>query len=245
LEIARRQRALDRLPDKHEVEWFRERLRNWFVHHRRDFLWRSSADPYVICIAEIFLQQTTAKKVADFIGTFIEQFPNWDTLANASIDQIAGVIFPLGIYQRRARTVHELANIMVKRGNLPRTRQGLENLPGIGQYIANVLLVVLQHKREPFLDTNMSRVLERFFGPRELADIRYDPYLQSLAKIVVNTSNSLSTNWMILDFAAMVCTKRRPRCISCPLYQHCSFARKIQQDMLVNTAIQQESRIVK
>jgi len=219
-------KALSRLPDRTEIKWFRQRLSSWFNYNRRNFTWRSSSDPYVICIAEIFLQQTTARKVSDFIGVFTAQFPDWDALAKATPAQIEGVIFPLGIYRRRAKTIHSLANAVVKLNGLPRTRRGLEKLSGIGQYIANVLLVVLQHKRMPFLDINMSRVLERFFGPREMADIRYDPYLQVLARKIVNVRDALSANWMILDFAALVCTKRRPRCLDCPLSERCREAQK-------------------
>ena len=223
---SRRFRALSRLPSKSEVTWFRRRLRFWFEHNRRDFPWRHSGDPYVICMSEIFLQQTGARKVADLIGVFTAQYPDWNTLAKAAPAEIETIIYPLGIYRRRAKTIHSLANAVVRLDSLPHTRCGLENLPGIGQYIANVLLVVLQGRRIPFLDINMSRVLERFFGPRELADIRYDPYLQTLARKVVNVADSLSANWMILDFAALVCTKRRPRCSNCPLSERCLYGRK-------------------
>ena len=225
---SRRREALNRLPSRSEVAWFRRRLQFWFQHNRRDFPWRHSSDPYAICMSEIFLQQTSARKVADVIGAFIARFPDWSTLSKATPAEIEGVIYPLGIYQRRAKTVHSLANAVVSLDSLPRTRRGLENLPGIGQYIANVLLVVLQGRRMPFLDVNMSRVLERFFGPREMADIRYDPYLQVLARKAINVRDALAANWTILDFAALVCTKRRPRCLDCPLFERCREAQKIQ-----------------
>ena len=107
------------------------------------------------------------------------------------------------------------------RNTLPHSRNGLEKLPGIGQYIANVILVVLFKKRLPFLDVNMSRVLERFFGPREMADIRYDPFLQALSRKVVNVREALHANWTVLDFAAMICTKKAPKCQLCLLAERC------------------------
>ena len=69
----------------------------------------------------------------------------------------------------------------------------------------------------------MARVLERFFGPRKLADIRYDPYLQTLARRVVNTENSLQVNWAILDLGALVCKNGAPLCLQCPLRAKCEF----------------------
>ena len=44
--------------------------------------------------------------------------------------------------------------------------------------VANAILLVCHEQPEPLLDSNMARVIERVFGPRKLADIRYDPYLQ-------------------------------------------------------------------
>jgi len=63
----------------------------------------------------------------------------------------------------------------------------------------------------------MARVLERYFGPRKLADIRYDPYLQKLAHRVVDCEAPAAVNWAILDLAALVCKARGPRCSQCPL----------------------------
>ncbi|MCK4785042.1 MAG: hypothetical protein KAV87_14925 [Desulfobacteraceae bacterium] len=222
----RKQRIRSRLPETREVWWFRERLRKWFSKNRRSFPWRTSTDAYIICIAEVFLQQTSAAKVAELIGPFAHKYPSWTALAAATVEEIESAIHPLGLFRRRAQTLHRLANAITQTGELPRTRQGLENLPGIGQYIANVLLVVLQHKREPFLDVNMSRVLERFFGPREMADIRDDPFLQILARKIMNVRDVLEANWMILDFAAIICLKRKPRCLDCPLFQNCQHVRK-------------------
>lgn len=224
----RRHEALARLPDRSQIAWFRQRLQFWFNNNRRDFPWRSSSDPYVVCLAEIFLQQTSASRVAELIGGFLRRFPDWSSLAEARQEEIENAIFPLGIFKRRAQTLQALANTMIKLDGMPHTRRGLEQLPGIGQYIANVLLVVLYRKRLPFLDINMSRVLERFFGPRKMADIRYDPYLQTLSRRIINTRDSLSANWMILDFAAIVCTKRRPKCAGCPLLERCQHAQETQ-----------------
>ena len=72
------------------------------------------------------------------------------------------------------------------------------------------------------LDVIMARVLERYFGPRKLADIRYDPYLQTLSRQVVKT-RPVGLNWAILDLGAMICTASNPKCSSCPMASTCLF----------------------
>jgi len=66
-------------------------------------------------------------------------------------------------------------------------------------------------------------VLERFFGSRKMADIRYDPYLQDLAKKIVQLKKAKEINWAILDFATLICQPRNPLCEKCPLCINCIF----------------------
>jgi A/G-specific adenine glycosylase len=69
--------------------------------------------------------------------------------------------------------------------------------------------------------------LERVFGPRKLRDIRYDPYLQELARTVVQHKSPSTVNWALLDLASLVCTVRSPSCASCPLKTICCYAQTV------------------
>jgi len=214
----------ERLPSRTEIGWFRRCLRAWFSKNGRDFPWRTSRDPYMITVAEIFLQQTAAPKVASFLRDFLTLYPGWDTLAKADLGDLEQTRLRRGLQRRRSRVLKRLGEAMMDRNGLPRTREDLEALPGVGQYVASAVLAATQRKREPLLDTNMARVLERFFGPRSMADIRYDPYLQRLSRRVIQVESPLQLNWAILDFAAAVCTARNPRCTECPLLSRCVYA---------------------
>jgi A/G-specific adenine glycosylase len=112
-----------------------------------------------------------------------------------------------------------------RRGRFPAAREELESLPGIGQYIANAILLLCHGQPQPLLDVNMARVLERNFGPRQLVDIRYDPYLQTLANRVISSVDARRLNWAVLDLAAVVCSNGAPRCIECPLAKSCQVGR--------------------
>ena len=111
-----------------------------------------------------------------------------------------------------------------RHGVFPKDRLEIDELPNVGQYIGNAIEVFSFGKPAPLLDVNMARLLERFFRPRILADIRHDPYLQRLAGQVVAQDDPRVMNWAILDFAASIC-KIRPLCEICPLRQRCSFYR--------------------
>lgn len=213
------------LPPQSHIRWFRNQILKWFDNNQRHFIWRDTDNPYEIIISELFLQQTSANKVNQVLPLFIKRFPSWEAIAKDSQHEIEDLISPLGLQRRRSSTLFALAMIMANSLELPRKRQELEKLPGIGQYIASVILVTIHGQRAPFLDVNMARVLERCFGERHLADIRADPFLQALSLKIVNTDDCRLLNWAILDFAALVCKKRNPNHKSCPLFGRCGYGK--------------------
>jgi A/G-specific adenine glycosylase len=201
------------------VSRFRHRVLAWYDKRGRTFPWRRpSATSYSRIVAELLLQRTRAETVASFFPDFTARFPSWKRLASATETDLRAFLQPLGLWRRRAATLRCLASEMNRRrGRFPRTRGELEALPRVGQYVANAVLVQVHGEPAALLDGSMARVLERYFGPRELADIRYDPYLQDLAGRVVDNERSVEVSCAVLDLGAMVCKPRDPLCGSCPV----------------------------
>jgi A/G-specific adenine glycosylase len=207
---------------------FRRKLFMWYGNNGRHFPWRRKyASKYKLVISELLLQRTRAETVANFFDRFISQYPSWKKLAGAKESEIGQIIQPIGLWKRRAPTLKQLATVMAKRsGRFPKARAEVEALPGIGQYITNAVLLLCHGEAQPLLDANMARVLERVFGPRKLADIRYDTYLQKLALEIVNCNKAKEMNWAILDLAATTCRISKPHCTECPLMSMCLTAKK-------------------
>lgn len=212
---------------RHKVVFFQQEILLWYTHYGRNFVWRKKGlSNYEYIIAEILLQRTKAETVHKFYNEFVIKFPGWKQLAAAKQEKLEEALKPIGLYRQRSHRLIHLANEMVKRdGELPNDRKDLEAIPFMGQYIANAVELIIFNQPAPLIDVNMARVLERFFGPRSLADIRYDPYLQDLAKRVVNHENSKEINWAILDFAASICTARNPKHETCPLRSKCNYVK--------------------
>lgn len=201
----------------------------WFATESRSFPWRKrSASRYRQIVAEVLLQRTRAETVAKFFPTFIKRFPSWHDLAISHEDEMRRFLAPIGLWRRRAATLRSLGAEMTKRrGIFPSSRTEVETLPGVGQYIASAVMLFCNREPQPLLDVNMARVLERCFGPRKLADIRHDPWLQALSRQVVNHPKAIEINWAILDLAAKICLIREPRCSDCPLRDCCRCGRRI------------------
>lgn len=212
-----------RVPSSERVNVLRRRIRSWYKSNGRSFPWRRrGAGKYERVVTEVLLQRTRAETIAAFSPGFFARFPTWESLALTSRSSLEKSLRPIGLYTRRAAALSSLASVVLAMGKkFPRVRGALESLPGVGQYVASAILVIHHGEPEPFLDVNMARVLERYFGPRHLADIRHDPWLQELARKLVGGKDPLTTNFAVLDFAALVCKSRVPRCGSCPLRREC------------------------
>ena len=212
-----------------EIAAFQRLVLEWAQRERRHFPWRRVRESkYRLVVTELLLQRTKAETIRNYYETFFSRFPSWKSLSQASEAAISEVLKPLGLWQRRASVLKQLASVMVARNNrFPLKREEIDSLPGVGQYVGNAIELLCQHRPSPLLDASMARVLERYFGPRKLADIRYDPYLQALSHRVVDHDRPREINWAILDLGALVCRSKRPLCGECKLRAKCRVGREV------------------
>ncbi len=215
--------AVDRIP------WLRRRLLSWFEQSGRSFPWREPGrTPYEVVVAEILLQRTTAAGVVRAYSGFIERYPSWATLAQTPLDGLENALRPLGLWRQKALAFQHLAQSVEERGGvIPRTRAELERLRGIGPYTASAVLAIVYGRTEALLDVNMTRLLGRLLGSPGSPEAGAKGPLHAFALRLVSGKRSLEINWAVLDFGALVCRARRPRCPECPLRTRCwSFIKK-------------------
>jgi A/G-specific adenine glycosylase len=192
------------------------KLLTWYKEHGRDHLpWRQTDNIYHIYVSEIMLQQTQVNRVMEeYYPNFLEQFPRIEDLANAKEEEVIAAWSGLGYYSR-ARNLHKTAKECVN--GLPNTKKELLKLPGIGEYTASAICSFGYHQDVGVVDTNISRVLKRYFG---LKDVKNEIVLQ-YAKDFVNKLEPRAHNLALMDLGSMVCTPRTPKCDICPLEFNC------------------------
>lgn len=216
---------LERGIRKDRVARFSRKINDWFSQNGRSFPWRRKGQSlYRLVLTEILLQRTRAETVAAFYQEFYAQYPNWKALSVASQNDLETALKPIGLWKRRAETLKSLSKKMVERGGrFPRRYEQIRSLPGVGQYVANAVTVFRDGAANPLLDSGMARLLERYFGPRRLSDIRYDSYLQGLSRAVISRGETAEMNWALLDYAAVVCSKQDPGCAACVVRRGCKY----------------------
>lgn len=209
--------------EKAKITRFRKDLLIWFEENGRDLPWRrSSASVFEKICVEVLLQRTRAETVARVYPVFFGRFTSWEDIAAASVEELEGYFKPIGLWNRRARSMRSLAEYASARGGqFPSDPVELAKAPAVGQYLLNAILLFQHGEAKPLLDVNMARVIERFVRPRRLADIRHDPWLQAAAHWLVRGEGAVEVNWAVLDFASTVCSWKRPKCAVCPVENRC------------------------
>lgn len=202
--------------------WIAIRLGEWGRRgFRRDFPWRSYHDSFRVLLAEILLQQTRASAVPPVLEELLSRFPTWVDLARAPADELEAILRPIGLQRRRSRRILALARVVAGMTEVPRQRAELEALPGVGQYVASAVRALVFGETEAMVDSNVVRIVSRFFGQRERADYRFDRSLQGNANEIVACGDVRETNFLMLDLGASLCRPRNPRCTECPLVARC------------------------
>jgi len=203
---------------------FSTRLLEWHKDNgRHDLPWQQHRSPYRIWISEIMLQQTQVSAVIPYFNSFMRQFPDVYTLANAGMDEVLHCWTGLGYYAR-ARNLHHAAQIIVDQyqGKLPANIEHLISLPGVGRSTAGAILALSFGQRHTILDGNVKRVLARVYavaGWPGQGDV--ERYLWSLAETLTPVTRVAEYTQAIMDLGATVCARRQPRCGACPVSDMC------------------------
>jgi A/G-specific adenine glycosylase len=194
----------------------------WFASNARDLPWRRTRDPWRVLVSEVMLQQIQVRRAIPFYERFLATFPTVESLAEAQLAEAIRVWEDLGRY-RRIVYLHNTARIVVEQhdGRIPSDPEALLKLPGIGPYTAGAVACFAYESDAAFLDTNMRRVLHRYFFGLEDATTATNKKLLTIAKELVPPKRGWRWNQALMETGALICTARIPRCDECPLRQTC------------------------
>jgi len=155
--------------DPDDLDAFIEIIHAFYTRMRRPMPWRDEITPYRVVVSELMLQQTQVPRVMEKFPHFITRFPDFSSLANASLADILEEWQGLG-YNRRAKYLQGIARSVINdwNGILPAEPDILITFPGIGRATAGSIAAFAFNKPVVFIETNIRRVfIHHFFADRE------------------------------------------------------------------------------
>jgi len=177
-----------------------------------------------VLVSEIMLQQTQVDRVIPKYHEFLSRYPTLASLARARTAEVTRTWYPLG-YNIRPVNLVGIARETLARydGRLPDDARALRTMRGIGPYTAGAILAFAYGRDAALVDTNVRRVLGRvFLGARRLRQLRGDRAIWALAERLIPPRRAYDYNQALMDFGALWCTARAPRCLPCPMKTFCA-----------------------
>jgi len=198
-----------------------ERFRAANPHPKTELVYRT---PFELLVAVVLSAQATDKSVN--LAT-AKLFPAANTpvkMVELGEEGLAEYIKSIGLFRTKAKNVVQLSRLLLQNfnGEIPRTRERLESLPGVGRKTANVVLNVAFGEPTMAVDTHIFRVANRTgLGPGK------DPLEveQKLLKFTPPEFLPHAHHWLILH-GRYVCVARKPKCPDCPIRDLCEFGKK-------------------
>jgi endonuclease-3 len=198
-----------------------ERLRSLNPHPKSELEYST---PYQLLVAVVLSAQATDKSVNLATRELFKVAPTPAKVVALGQDRLIDHIKTIGLFRTKASNVIALSRLVLERhgGEVPRNREALQALPGVGRKTANVVLNVAFGEPTIAVDTHIFRVANRT-GIASGSDV--EAVEQRLEKFTADEFRKDAHHWLILH-GRYICKARTPECWRCPIAEWCEYRPK-------------------
>ena len=183
---------------------------------------------FELLISVILSAQATDVSVNKATGKLYAVANTPETIAALGLLELKSYVKTIGLYNTKAANIIKTCRILSTEHNseVPRTREALEALPGVGRKTANVVLNTAFGEPTMAVDTHIFRISNRTrFAPgKNVLQVE-----KKLLKVIPDEFIRDSHHWLILH-GRYICTARKPRCGACVISDLCEFKTKTELD---------------
>jgi endonuclease-3 len=183
-----------------------------------------SSNPYQLLVAVVLSAQATDASVNIACRPLFERIKTPKQMVDFGEERLRDAIKTIGLFNTKAKNVIALSQALIDRhgGEVPRTREELQELPGVGRKTANVVLNTAFGEETFAVDTHVFRVCNRTgLAPGKTVD----EVEAKLEKIVPQPFRRDAHHWLILH-GRYTCKARLPECWRCPVIDLCRYRPK-------------------
>ncbi|MGC8564900.1 MAG: endonuclease III [Thermoplasmata archaeon] len=180
-------------------------------------------EPWKVLISTVLSQRTKDETTATVSKRLFEKYPNLNDLANAKNEDLEILLKPIGFYREKAKRIKEIARIILDDygGNVPKEKDLLLKLPGVGTKTANIVLSVSYSKDYIAVDTHVHRISNRLGWVKTKTPEETELELMK----IIDRSYWKIINSVLVEFGKSICRPKGPRCDICPVSNYCPSSR--------------------
>ena len=201
---------------------FHQILAAWYATAQRPLPWRTKPSLYRTVVSELMAQQTQIKTMLPYFKRWMQRFPDFNTLANATKEDVLKHWEGLGYYSR-ARNLHRLAKEYVALDPKPANREEWQRRPGIGSYTSAAITSIALGQPAAVVDGNVVRVLARITNDTNIFKSNGEAVKAFTARAdeLLDIKNPGDHNQAMMELGSTVCLKHKPLCNICPILEFC------------------------
>lgn len=176
--------------------------------------------PFELVVAVVLSAQERDAKINEITKDLFKKLNTPQQFADASLEEIEKEISSVSFYKNKAKYIKEISQILVEKhgGEVPKSIEELEKLPGIGRKSANMILYNAFGINEGIaVDRHVLRVSQRLGLTKQQKPEKAE---QELMKLVPKDQWGKFSNLLIL-LGRYICTAQKPKHSECPLYDLC------------------------
>lgn len=181
-------------------------------------------NPYQLLVAVILSAQCTDKRVNMVTPALFERFPEPESLAEASVEEVFSYIRSISYPNNKAKHLVGMAQVLLNEFNgvIPEKVEDLMKMPGVGRKTANVIASVVFQAPAMAVDTHVFRVANRIGLTNAKTPLAVE---KDLVKNLPEETIHIAHHWLILH-GRYTCLARKPKCDSCPITHFCRYYTK-------------------
>lgn len=180
--------------------------------------------PFELLVAVILSAQATDKSVNQVTKTLFQHANTPEAILKLGETQLKKFVNRIGLFNAKSKNIINACKLLVEKFNskVPRTREELESLPGVGRKTANVILNTCFGEKTIAVDTHIFRVAQRIGLAKGKTPLEIEKQL--MKKIPPEFLHD-AHHWLILH-GRYICTARKPKCPQCLIRDICEFPDK-------------------
>ena len=182
------------------------------------------ASPFELLVAVVLSAQATDKSVNLATAKLFRSANTPKQILALGQNGLEHYIKSIGLYRTKAKNILATCRLLLEQhgGEVPQTREELENLPGVGRKTANVILNTAFGQPTIAVDTHIFRVANRTgIAPGK----NVEEVERKLLKFVPDEFKHDAHHWLILH-GRYVCVARKPKCAECLIRDLCEYRNK-------------------
>src|SRR6202012_5237910 len=209
---------------KAEVEEFFARLKKHTLDPKTELQY---ANPYTLLVAVVLSAQATDKGVNKATAGLFKNVKTPEQMVALGEEGLTQHIKTIGLYRGKAKNVIALSRLLIEQhgGKVPRDREALQALPGVGRKTANVVLNVAFGEPTIAVDTHIFRVSNR----TNLAPGKNVEAVEEKLEKVVTDQYKLHAHHCLILHGRYTCVARKPLCPTCVVRDLCHFSDKTKE----------------